>query len=217
MKRLFGAALAMLFLGVQSPASAQTIQCELHIWPTKVLGAVFNGATVGWSGAGAVVTGMYLTPMEEMKQKVEEYIGEADQVKAIQALDLGGSGKFSGYRLVFHPAPDKPKYSNADFGDAADVGRNAQSNAPCYAEVHVLFITLFRTAMSKKLQSAFLYRGFGGTALMTSKSFFPGSTGAPAFPPKDGEDGTNARADIYAAFQKNLLNCLQKKKVIVQR
>lgn len=208
-------ALALLAAGLPAAASAQAAapDCELHVWPTKQFGAVFHGASAGFGDYGPVITGMSLTPMQYVARRVGEAVDPAAQVDMITALNLPVSERFRGYRLVFHDAPLAPKYGNWIARDVGLGARDSASPSACYAELHVIFITLFRTALSKKIQTGFLYREFGASPTATYKAVDAGSTGAPAFETNGDEKTEEAKVSVRLAFQENLRIFLRKKKM----
>lgn len=187
--------------------------CELHIWPTTQIGAVFHGANVGWNGYGAYVKGMTLTPMQSVEMRLRESIDPVAQTDAIASQDFSASERLRGYRLMFHEAPAKGNYDNWIQKDVGAGGRDSTSSSSCYAELHVIFITLFRTAISKKIQTAFLYREFGASQSATYRTVDVGSTGAPAFDSNGEEKSAVATASVRAAFKENFNIFLRKKKM----
>jgi hypothetical protein len=196
-----------------SPAAAQdAAKCELHIWPTKRLGAVFHGATGTWNGYGATVK-THLSQMDEVAAKLGEGIAETDQQNEIRTVLGATGGRFGDFRLIFHAAPGEPKYDNWIAKDVGVGERDAPSASACYAELHVVFITLFRTAISKKIQTGFLYRAFEDDGVATRRVVGTGSTGAPGFT-TDGDTITeNGKTDLRAAFRENLSIFLRSKKM----
>jgi hypothetical protein len=198
---------------VPSAAWAQNSDCELHVWPTSQFGAVYHGASAGMGTYGPVVTRMTLTPMEEVAKRLAESVDPAAQKDAIDALGLDQAGRFSGYRLVFHDAPVEPKYGNWVDKNVGVGGRDSESKSLCYAELHVVFITLFRTAISKKIQTGFLFRDFGASQSMESKAVDAGSTGAADFDSNGEAKSPEAMASVRNAFQENLRIFLRKKKM----
>ncbi len=194
-------------------AQPATPNCELHVWPTKQFGAVFHGASAGFGDYGPVITGMSLTPMQHVAGRVGEAVDPAAQVDMITALNLPASERFRGYRLVFHDVPILPKHANWLAPDVGMGARDSESTSACYAELHVIFITLFRTALSKKIQTGFLYREFGASPSATYKVVDAGSTGAPAFETNGDEKSEEAKVSVRLAFQENLRIFLRKKKM----
>jgi hypothetical protein len=203
-----------LLLALQSPAFAQAAPpCELHIWPTKAFDAVFLGGTVGSFGYGPVVTGTYLSPMEAVGAKLANSLTDADQEAAIRSLGITSTGKFSGYQLIFHPSPAQSKFADELDKHLGEGGREAESTATCYAELHVVFVRLFRTSLSKKILTGFFYREFGASPTMIRKFFAGGSTGAPAFTANGEAVSEQGRADLNAAFRENVAMFMRKKKM----
>jgi len=216
-KRLLAAATLALAAPLPAVAQAAGQGCELHVWTTNSYYAVFHGAQVGWSGYGAVVTGTTLTPIDGVGGLISQNLTPADQEAVIRGFIPASAPMFNGYTLVFHQAEGLGRHSNWVDKNVGAGGRDVASDSPCYAELHVIFVTLFRTAISKKIQTAFLYREFGASPTMTRKAVDAGSTGAPAFPAKSEAEAGQASRDLQAAFRENLAIFLRKKKVLGTR
>lgn len=208
---LWKRAAVVVFAAMPAPAMAN--KCELHVWPTSQFGAVYHGASAGIGTYGPVVTGTILTPMEEVAKRLSESVDQTAQNDAIQGLGLGSMAKFEGYEIVYHDAPAEPKYGNWLDKKVGEGARDSDSTSSCYAELHVIFITLFRTAISKKIQTGFLFRDFGASNLMTSKVVGAGSTGAPNFESNGEAKSDDAKKSVRAAFSENLMIFFKKKKM----
>lgn len=193
------------------PASAAVVQagapaCELHVWPTPHLYAVFHGATprtiLQRNPAGEVM------PRQDTQQMLIETAGRDFQREAIEELQLGGSGRFAGHRVVVHAAPAESRFGNWIDRNIGAGAREGSSTAQCYAELHVIFITHFKTALSKRIQTAFVFREFGPSGPATGWAVDASSNSAPAFPPGTPAQDAQARLDLKRAFQQNLLDFL---------
>lgn len=201
MLRTLALAISLLLSFISTAAIAQDSDtCELHVWPTSSFFAVYHGASGAWGG-GLVMT---LTPMQAVAKRLGESIDPGAQVELIRSLNLDEDERFQGYRLIFHEVPSTPKYSNWIAKDVGAGNRDTGSRSQCYAELHVVFITLFRTAISKKIQTGFLFRQFGSSSEMTYKAVDAGSTGAPDFKTNSDEKSEAARLSARLAFQENL-------------
>lgn len=174
---------------------------------------MYHGASASYAGPGTYAINMYLSPMDQVAKRLGESIEPSSQIDAMTALELGSSERFREYQIIFHDPPDKPKYGNWIDKNVGTGGRDSNSLSPCYAELHVIFITLFRTALSKKIQTGFLFRDFGESQSLKFKAVDAGSTGAPAFDSNDKEKSPEAMASVRAAFQENLRIFLRKKKM----
>jgi hypothetical protein len=196
------------------PASAQTAQaqCELHVWPTRQFYAVYHGASSGGWINGPVLN-LTLTPMDEVAKRLGLAADPDSQVRKIAEMKLDESPSFQAYRVVFHEAPEVSPYANWIQKGIAKGPRYGDSAAACYAELHVVFVTLFRTAISKKIQTAFVFREFGPTGNTTFDFIDAGSTGAPGFDTGARTDDAAARASVQDAFAENLRIFLGKKKM----
>lgn len=209
--RLILAAFAAL-AAAPTQAATNAGDCELHVWTTSNFNAVFHGGTAGWSGYGAVVS-TYLSPLDEAKRQVAEGLPEQDQRTIVEGLSAAARGRLAGYRLFFHAMSPGSRGTRWGHKDAGVGGRDAASGSPCYAELHIGFITLFRQALSKKLQTSFVYREFGESAQVERWTQDASSTGTPGFPTSDPAKREQARASLQAAFRSNVEAFLRKKKV----
>ena len=196
---------------VSTTARAQTNDCELHIWPTKQIGAVYHGSRISAYGVGYGLT-LTLSPSEQVAQQLGTAIDPASQIAEFDKYGLDTTDRFQGYKIVIHEAPEQPKYQNWIDKKVGSGNRDTDSTAACYAEMHVIFITLFRTALSKKIQTGFLVRQFGKGTEAQFAVVDGGSTGAPDFVTNGDEKSDKARQSVRAAFSENLKIFLRSKK-----
>lgn len=189
-------------------ASAPSAGCELHVWTTANYNAVFHGAAP---------SGMFLnlsfTPINGLAGLVARDLDSDAQRRIVTDYVSSYGGPFASYELVFHQGVGLGKYPNWIAKGVGEGGRDSASNSSCYAELHIMFVTLFRTAISKKIQTAFMYREFGASQVMTRKFLDAGSTGAPAFPAQTEAELEPARLSLQAAFRKNVEIFLRKRRV----
>lgn len=214
------AALALVAGLPAIPASAQSDpgqsdqrQCELHVWPTRKFNAVYHGASSGGWINGPVLN-LTLTPMDEVAKRIGLAVDADSQARKIAEMKLEETPAFKDYKLVFHEAPEASPFANWIEKDIAKGPRYGDSQAACYAELHVIFITLFRTAISKKIQTVFVFREFGTTGNTTFDFIDAGSTGAPGFDTGAQTDDAAARVSVQDAFAENLRIFLGKKKML---
>lgn len=213
-RRMFLIVSLLCVMLVPSRVGAQASPaCELHVWPTQQFSAVYHSANIGMGAYGPAVVGTTLSPMQEVARRVSLAVDPQAQIDAITALDLGSSPRFMGYEVIFHDAPETSPHLNWVSRDVGQGSRDAPSTSQCYAELHIIFITLFRTAISKKIQTVFLYREFGDSPTMTYRAVDAGSTGASDF--DTGAEGLTeaATASVRAAFVQNLRIFLRKRKM----
>lgn len=158
----FGLGLIINVLAV-SFAHAQSGEtgCELHIWPTATYGAIFYGArNFRYAGPNASMFDLVISPREAAKRKLELAFPVSEEVRILPDV-IARSPKFSGYRVVVHEPPLQPRYpvwydKSVGFG-----ARESDSTSNCYAEIHIIFITIEKTALSKKFETGFIFRRFG--------------------------------------------------------
>jgi hypothetical protein len=154
-------------LTLAAPARSQDVAppsskpCELHIWPTDNYGGVFfHTGGIQFNGYGTSLE-LVSTPVERAAQKARLGFGPDAQGKAL--VDSNNrSGKFANYAIVVHdPLPrESAMYIDVKGRPVGVAGRKSASTAPCYAEIHVISITAFRTNLTKMLMTAFLVRYF---------------------------------------------------------
>lgn len=162
--------LGVCILLAASPAAAQVSDndaavarsCELHIWPTANFNGIFfhSGGAV-FNGDGAQLD-LVSTPVENAARKARAGLDSEMQSKILSDA-VRSSGKFDGYEIVVHdPLPqDKAKNYTNLIDKAVGLGkREIPSDAPCYVELHVAYITTFRTHLTKMLMTGFLVRHF---------------------------------------------------------
>jgi len=201
------AALAALVLPASAAgAQAEASACELHVWPTPHLYAVFHGATarsiLQRNPAGEVL------PRQNTQQMLIETAGGNFQSEAIDELRLDGAGRFAGHQVIFHPAPAESRFANWIDRNIGAGTRESASTAQCYSELHVVFITHFKTALSKRIQTAFVFREFGPSGPATGWAVDAASNSAPSFPSGSAAEDEQARLDLRRAFQQNLRDFL---------
>ena len=200
---------AMIAMSSQSAAAqAAGEKCELHVWPSNQIGAVFHGASATYNGLN-----LYLSPMQQVTQRLAEAIGPEAQNRVVTSLDLGASARFKDYRIVLHDAPTVSPFLNWLDKKVGEGARVIETGSTCYAELHVIFITLYRTSISKKIQTQFLFRDFGSTPSAAFWYVGGDSTGAPGFDSNGEEKSEAAMESVRQAFTTNLRAFLGKKKM----
>ena len=83
--------------------------------------------------------------------KAHRALGTDRQVELL-VDSIKRSGKFDGYNVVVHePLPQERAriYANLLDKTVGTGGREILSSAPCYAEFHISYLTVFRTTLSE--------------------------------------------------------------------
>ena len=190
--------------------AAAPSRCELHVWPTQAFGAIFHGATIGPGGPAA---NMYVNPTEDIRNRVRDILPESEQVRQFKALDLSKNPKFSNYQLVFHPAPKESKFANWLDKSTGVGSRETDSKSPCYAELHLVALTLYRTALYSQLQEIFVFRDFGNQDNAVRVVRDAGRSNPSGFHGR-GEDPPESRAILTNAFRLAAEKTLNNKEVL---
>ncbi|MES2496049.1 MAG: hypothetical protein V4618_08040 [Pseudomonadota bacterium] len=136
--------------------------CELHIWPTDKYGGIFFHAANGSFNGSGHQFDLVQTPVQQVAQKAYAVFNSGQQGK-ILADAVEASGKFEHYRIVLHdplPADRAKKYGDLLTEPIGAGGPEITPPTRCYAEIHVAFVTAFRTTLTKMLMTGFLVRYF---------------------------------------------------------
>jgi hypothetical protein len=203
----------MIGLGIAALAATQAVQpaqCELHIWPTQAFYAVFHGATIG---PGGPVANMYINSTEDIRDRIKAILPEPEQVHQIQTIDLSSSPKFAAYRVIFHPAPEKSQFANWLDKKIGDGPRVTDSVSPCYAELHLVAVTLYRTTLYSQLQVIYVFRDFGSAKIAARVTRNGGRSNPNGFHGRR-DDTPEARALLTDAFRLAAEKILNNKSVL---
>jgi len=153
-----------------SSAYAQTIgssphECELHVWPTSNYGGVFfHAGNFRPDGLGTRFD-LVSTPVERAGAKAHAAFGSAEQNQVL-VESIEKSGKFSGYKVIAHdplPPEEAKRYLNLINEPVGTGSREMALSVPCYAEIHVAYLTVFKTNLTKMLMTGFVVRYFSNT------------------------------------------------------
>lgn len=153
---------SLLLMTAQAVAPTPTEVCELHIWPTAKYGALFFGVSNVRMGAVGTELDLALTPREQAAAKLRTAITAEQQLASLKTA-IQNAGKFANYTIIAHEpmTGDRAKayhnFLDKDFGKGA---RDTASKSACYAEMHVIYLTAYRTTLSKKLMTGFVLRRF---------------------------------------------------------
>jgi len=151
-----------------APANAQNFpeapikNCDLHVWPTSNYGGVFFHADNFRSEGLGTRMDLVMSPVETAAQKAHAAFGSSQQ-KSILVESIKASGKFSAYNIIVHdplPPDQATKYASLMESSVGAGGREIPLSSICYAELHVGYITVFRTHLTKMLMTGFLLRYF---------------------------------------------------------
>lgn len=210
--RVLMASLAAMLAPTSIQAQPKDLACELHVWPTSTYGAIYYGAENFRPAVNMTTFDLVITPREAAKRKLELALPVEEESRLLTET-IARSPKFSGYRVVLHEPPAQTKYAiwydkTVGFGT-----RDSDSTSRCYAELHVIFITIEKTALSKKFETGFLFRSFGGGIEAIAVDRFGGNAGLAEFDFKDAEIKPAERADLATGFVNNLEKFLGRKRV----
>jgi hypothetical protein len=136
--------------------------CELHVWTTSNYGGIFFHAANGRLTGSGVEFDLVKTPVQKAAEKAQAELNADDQSKAISAV-LENSNKFHNYKIIIHnqfSEDQAKKYYNLMDKSIGFGGRDYESTSQCYREMHVAYITMFRTHLSKMLMTGFIIREF---------------------------------------------------------
>jgi len=178
-----------------SPAtSTPSPQCELHIWPAER----FQAMTTGLLGGGLLDAAVHAEGDKARRSRLASALDSEGQLDALQKLDLISLLQLPPSKIVSHSeALDRKTVNKIKT-------RRSESTAPCYAELIVTDVLYTKAAFwGKSLRTSFMLRQFpAGSAEPTIKKT-TGGNGLKVFPAKQGEDTTEADAELVSVFQKN--------------
>jgi hypothetical protein len=178
-----------------SPAtSTPAPQCELHIWPAER----FQAMTTGLLGGGLLDAAVHAEGDKARRSRLASALDSEGQLDALQKLDLISLLQLPPSKIVSHSeALDRKTVNKIKT-------RRSESTAPCYAELIVTDVLYTKAAFwGKSLRTSFMLRQFpAGSAEPTIKKT-TGGNGLKVFPAKQGEDTTEADAELVSVFQKN--------------
>ncbi|WP_242182519.1 hypothetical protein [Sphingomonas sp. CARO-RG-8B-R24-01] len=182
----------------QTSATPRSAQCELHVWPTRAYNAVFHGAMPTYAGPGAFTLTMYLSPMDRVRAEMRGALDPDIQSRLIKATIPNENSPLAGYRIILHEAPEKTRFANFIDKHVGDGPREVDSESSCYAELHLVGLTTYRTAVYAQLQTIYVFRNFGSS----KEAVKVVRDAARTAPPKNGNknNAEAANAMLQASF-----------------
>lgn len=188
-------------------ANAETLQCELHIWPSKGLRSVYHGWFHGGIVDGAIKArdGYKEIPADPLSREI--------QIAALSNPALPEMLKLPAYKLIVHEeALDSVKIKNTP-------GRIMENSAPCYAELITDDVFYQEDVINGSyLKTLFRFKSFQGEGLPKRTFGTWAKVKLLSFPPKTQEQNEHAQDEIRTAFTRNIkefaafLNVEKKKK-----
>lgn len=173
-------------------AEAPENECELHVWPAER----FSSLTTGLLAGGLLDAAVHAKGDRERKATLSDALDSANQVAALQTLDLPGLLHQPPARIVLHNEP-LPRHTVNDIKT-----RRSDSHASCYSELIVADIFYQKAAIyGRSLKTLFIYRQFGASPTATRVFKEWGGNGLKLFPPKPGEDTEAAAHELVSVFK----------------
>lgn len=172
-------------------------ECELHVWPSAIVGATTMGAGASFGLIGALIDES--AHAEKNKRDTAFITGALDahaQAQAIRELDLPTRLHLPPTQVIFH---EQSASVNRD-----DPKRLSDSTTPCYAEFLVRGLTYFQSVVYKGQMRTFLeFRRFDGPVV---KVDFRDSKHEDLTVklPKEGDDTGPATDALLTAFKDNV-------------
>ncbi|WP_374137839.1 MULTISPECIES: hypothetical protein [unclassified Sphingomonas] len=195
----------------QTSATPRSAQCELHVWPTRAYNAVFHGATPSYAGPGAFTLTMYLSPMDRVRGEMRSALDPDVQSRLIKAAIPPPNSPLAGYRIILHEAPEKSRFANFIDKNVGDGPREVDTESSCYAELHLVGLTTYRTTLYAQLQTIYVFRNFGSSTEPVKVV----RDAARTAPPKNGNKNNVEAADamLQASFADAIAKILGNRKL----
>lgn len=152
----------LLLVAANGEARAASEGCELHVWPAARYGGVFFHAANGRFNGTGTTFDLVNTEVPVAADKAHRAFGPDRQIQVL-VDSIKRSGKFDAYSVIVHEPLREDRaaiYANLLDDKVGTGGREIASSAPCYAEFHVTYITVFRSTLTKMLMTGFLVRYF---------------------------------------------------------
>jgi len=196
--------------GMQTSAVAD--QCELHVWPTRNYNAVFHGATPIYGGIQ-----LYQSPMEQAKAAIGRILPSEAQAEIISAQVPSATSPIYRYKIVVHEAPEKSRFANWLDKHVGDGPRATSSTSPCYAELHIVFLTIYKTALYKEFQTGFVYRAFGAETNAVKIVRDGTKTRPGSMKTSDAQQTVVAEAELKESFERAISKIFENRKLALTR
>ncbi|MFQ3596469.1 MAG: hypothetical protein SNJ63_10195 [Sphingomonadaceae bacterium] len=169
-------------------------QCEIHVWPAER----FNAMTTSWLGGGLLDAAIHADKDRDNRSQMAATLDPDIQVEALAALDLAEKLDLPQSRIVTHVEPLDRKTINKI------TTRRSDSQASCYAELIVADMLFQKNALlGRTLQTLFMVRDFEGRTDKPRIYKSWGGNPLKKFPPRAGEDVTEAAQELLATFVLN--------------
>lgn len=204
--------IAWAALQATSPAS----KCELHVWPTKSYYATFHGATPSFNGYGVGVD-LYLSPMDEAQSAMRAMLSEEIQSTLISEQIPGMNSPVQGYKIILHEAPETSRFANWLDKRVGDGPRATESKSSCYAELHLIALTVYKTALYKELQTIYVFRGFGDAQNATKTVRDAARTRPGSIKASQQQQTTEAELELQGAFARSIGKIFENRKLALKR
>lgn len=197
------------------PATAMAQDCELHVWPSGQISAVDKDNHVSFLGNIMEISSSY-TADATTARGIAAAVSPERQLAMMDEFGLGKVSGLGAFTPVFHAGevapPDYPKqWLDKDFAQGA---RLSDSQAACYAELHVVFVTYVDQPLKDTLHTIFVLRWFG--ADMTTRGVAPDGGYHKAANVTWGtpEQDAAGQAALSASFRENLTKFFKRRKVL---
>jgi hypothetical protein len=137
--------------------------------------------------------------------------GTDTQTRLIQASAPPAQSPLARYKIIVHEAPEKSRFANFVDKHVGDGPREVATGSLCYAELHIVALTTYRTALYGQLQTIYVFRNFGssGEPIKVVRDV------ARTAPPKNGgeKDAQASDAKLQTSFSDGIAKILGSRKL----
>lgn len=203
----------MALAGMAAPV--QAVECELHVWPSGQISAVDKDNHVSFLGSIMELSSSY-TADPTTAQGIAGAVSPARQLAMMQEFGLDKVAGLGAFKPVFHegevaPADYPKQWLDKTFAQGP---RLSDSQAGCYAEMHVVFVTYVDQPLKDTLHTIFVLRWFGPDATTRAIATDGGYHKAADVAWGSAAQGEAGRAALAASFRENLTKFFKRRKVV---
>lgn len=189
---------SLVLVMMSSPALAQDIPCELHVWPARATNSVTAGvlSNFGPIGAYADLESNRDATLHDQLALIET-LTPPIQAQTMVSVDLPQLLGLGQVRLIFQGGNFEPR------SVPKQRSRMSQSTAPCYAELIVSLNEFRKSAVrGRSLKTQLTFKDFRGgrVRIVTANE----ASAVRNFPAQTPEQAAQARQGISDAFAMNV-------------
>jgi len=159
---------------------------------------------------------MYQSPLEQARAAMRILLPEEEQTRLIEEQTPSPASPIRGYKIIVHEAPGKSRFANWLDKHIGDGPRETASTSPCYSELHLVALTVYKTAIYKQLQTIYVYRSFGSSPTAVKTVRDAARTDPGSLRTSRAKQTTEAAFDLKSAFARSIGKIFENRKLTVR-